>query len=94
MIIRCMTAMAAVVMVTALLHGRASGSYGPQGRADRGGPPPEAVDACRNKSAGDPVEFTAPDGSTIRATCRQINGRLVAAPEGRPAGAPPGERGE
>jgi hypothetical protein len=89
-----MKTMAAILAVSGLLQGTVLGSTGQQGRAGRGGPPPEAVEACKNKSDGDAVEFATPDGATIKATCRQINGRLIAVPEGGPSGPPPGERSE
>lgn len=66
------------------------GSPGP-GR--RMGPPPEAVEACKDKNEGAKVEITNPRGEKINATCKQINSQLVAVPEGGfrgPKGAPPG----
>jgi hypothetical protein len=46
------------------------------------GPPPEAVEACKNKSEGTVVEITTPRGDTIKATCQKIDGQMVAVPEG------------
>jgi hypothetical protein len=57
------------------------------------GPPPEAVEACEGKSEGAEVEVTNPRGEKVKAVCKQINGQLVAVPEGDlrgPKGAPPG----
>jgi hypothetical protein len=59
------------------------------------GPPPEAVEACKDKSEGTVVEITTPRGDTIKATCKQIDGQLVAVPESGFRGQkvpPPSER--
>lgn len=59
--------------------------YAMDGRPGPGrhmGPPPEAVDACKGKSEGTDVEFTNPRGEKVKAVCKQINGQLVAVPEG------------
>jgi hypothetical protein len=55
----------------------------PQG-GPQGGPPPEAFEVCKDKSAGDAVEITTPDGQTMEATCRDMQGQLVAMPAGGP----------
>lgn len=62
---------------------------------DRMGPPPEALEACKNKSEGTKVEVTTPRGKKISATCREIDGQLVAMPEDgfRRPKEPPGGRG-
>jgi hypothetical protein len=46
------------------------------------GPPPEAFDVCKGKSVGDSVEVTTPDGTKIKAVCRDMQGQLAALPEG------------
>jgi len=45
------------------------------------GPPQEAIDACKGKSAGDNVEFTGPRGETMQGICRDMHGQLVAVPK-------------
>ncbi|MGB3211743.1 MAG: hypothetical protein WBB19_13650 [Desulforhopalus sp.] len=55
-----------------------------QAHKRRMGPPPEAIQACAGKKAGDSVEFTGRRGETVKATCREINGQLAAAPVGGP----------
>jgi hypothetical protein len=51
------------------------------------GPPPEAIEACEGKEAGDSVTFTGRQGETLETTCQEIDGQLVAAPpEGAPSG--------
>jgi hypothetical protein len=65
-------------------------STGPQEQGGRREPPQEALDACTGKSEGTAVEMTTPRGDTIKATCREIDGRLVAVPAG---GAPAPENG-
>lgn len=54
---------------------------GPQGDA-RKGPPSEAIEACKDKSEGTAVEITTPRGDKIKATCKQVDGQMVAVPEG------------
>lgn len=46
------------------------------------GPPPEAIEACEGKSAGDNVSFSGRRGETLNATCEEVEGQLVAVPEG------------
>lgn len=53
------------------------------------GPPPEAIAACEEKAVGETVEFTGRQGETLTATCQEIEGQLVAVPEGMEGGRPP-----
>ncbi|RME38718.1 MAG: hypothetical protein D6794_04950 [Deltaproteobacteria bacterium] len=46
--------------------------------------PPEAIEACEGKSAGDRVEFTGRRGETVEATCQEHDGKLVAVPNDAP----------
>lgn len=46
------------------------------------GPPQAAIDACKDKSAGDPVQFENRRGDTVKAICQERSGQLVAVPEG------------
>ena len=48
------------------------------------GPPPEAFQACSDKQVGDTVEFKGRRGENLSAVCREMNGKLVAVPEGAP----------
>jgi hypothetical protein len=92
-----MKAMLAVIAVTGLFQTVAWGGGGlQQGRPERRGPPPEAVEACKNSSEGDAVEVSPPRGDTIKATCKKINGQLAALPDSLPAGMgdPPKENGD
>ena len=59
----------------------ASDSQKPSG--DRRKPPKEAFEACKGKSEGAAVEMTTPHG-TLKATCKNMEGKLVAVPEGAP----------
>ena len=61
-------------------------SNGPSEQHRGKGPPPEAFEACTDKSEGATVTITTPRGDTIQCICRIIDGRLVAVP-GR--GTPP-----
>lgn len=53
------------------------------------GPPPEAIEACENKSVGDSVTFAGRQGESLSATCAEIDGQLVAVPEGMKQGSRP-----
>jgi hypothetical protein len=68
-----------------LLIGSVSGAVwavdGPPDSGRHMGPPPEAIEACKDKSEGAAVEFTGPRGEKIKATCKQIDDQLVAVPE-------------
>lgn len=57
------------------------------------GPPPEAVEACAGKVEGDVVTVKTPRGDTVTATCRKMQGVLVALPAIPPrrGGPPPGD---
>lgn len=50
------------------------------------GPPPEAIKACEGQSDGDLITFTGPRGESIKATCQDMHGQLIAVPEDRPKG--------
>jgi hypothetical protein len=67
---------------------------GPPGQGSRMGPPPEAVEACEDKSEGSAVEFTGPRGEKIKATCKLIDGRLAAVPDDGFRGQKPPPPGE
>jgi len=59
-------------------------STGSQGFGERRKPPQEAFDVCKDKSEGDSVVITTPQGATIKATCKPFDGQLAAVPEGPP----------
>ena len=61
-------------------------AYGDGSGGRRGGPPQEAIDACVGKSAGATVEFKSPRGDTVKGTCAERRGQLVAVPEGKGQG--------
>jgi hypothetical protein len=88
---RTIAAMAALFALTAIVTAPAGASFRTQGSPGSKGPPPEAYEACKEKSEGTTVEITTPRGDTIRATCKLINGQLVAVPEGGPPGSGNGE---
>lgn len=63
-----------------LLIGSASAVWafdGPPGRGSHLGPPPEAIEACKDKNEGDKVEITSLRMEKMKATCK-----LVAVPDG------------
>lgn len=72
-----------VILLTLLLM-PTIGCAKSSGRDKRQGPPPEAVEACEGKSAGDSVTFTGRRGESLEAICREIDGQLAAVPEGMP----------
>ena len=71
---------AVVLLALTILLPSASFARG-QGRGPKG-PPPEAIEACEGKSAGDSVEFTGRKGETLEATCQEKDGQLAAVPVG------------
>lgn len=88
---RTIAAMAALLALTGTVTAQAWASFRSQGSLGSKGPPQEAIDACKEKSEGAAVEITTPRGDTIKATCKQIKGQLVAVPEGGPPGPGNGE---
>lgn len=89
-----------MVMGPLLLIGSTSVSaWAIDGPPDRGrpmGPPPEAIEACKDKTEGTQVNLATPWGEHMTATCKAVDGQLAAVPEGgpqdrgRPMGPPPG----
>ena len=57
------------------------------GKAEKGGPPPEALAACRGQSAGAACRFTGRRGETLDGSCFLPPGSSE--PACRPAGGPP-----
>ena len=53
------------------------------------GPPPEAIEACKGKVAGDTVTLTMPDGKQLQGVCTLMGQQLVARPPHQPGGHPP-----
>jgi hypothetical protein len=49
------------------------------------GPPPEALDACKNKKDGDVCQFNSPHGDVVSGTCWAPQGKPLAC---KPANAP------
>lgn len=76
------TAVLAILVLMPIAASAKGGNH--DGR--RHGPPPEAIEACEGKEVGDNVEFTGRRGETLKATCKEIDGQIVAVPEGRPSG--------
>jgi hypothetical protein len=70
-----------VLMLVPLMAWAASDSRKPP--EGRGKPPQEAFDACKGKKEGAAVEVITPHGK-LKATCKLMQGQLVAVPEGAP----------
>ena len=47
-------------------------------------PPQEAIEACASSSENSQVSFETPRGDTLEATCKMIEGELVAVPDNAP----------
>ncbi|MCP5205887.1 MAG: hypothetical protein H7A01_01665 [Hahellaceae bacterium] len=71
-----------IISALALLTLFSTTSYAqpPQEQGRRGAPPQEAIDACEGQEVDVAVSFVTPRGDTLNATCKLINGQLVAVP--------------
>tara|TARA_R110002153_G_scaffold139860_4_gene290826 strand:- start:8661 stop:9026 length:366 start_codon:yes stop_codon:yes gene_type:complete len=70
--------------VASMLVIGSTGVHAQEGRGQGGGdrrPPPEAFEACEDKSEGDSVTIETRRGDTLSATCEMMNDSLVAVPE-------------
>ncbi len=81
---RAIAAMAALFALTGNRYCPGTGIVSDPEVTPGKGPPPEAYEACKEKSEGATVEMTTPRGDTIKATCKLINGQLVAVPVTKP----------
>ena len=59
----------------------ASDGFANPKRSKDGKPPPEAIEACVDKSEGEVVTFETRRGHQLEATCKLIEEQLVAVPE-------------
>jgi hypothetical protein len=63
------------------------GPDSPGNRGQRGGPPPEAVEACAGAAVSGTCAFTSPLGDKINGTCEYVPGDIFACvPDGGPPG--------
>jgi hypothetical protein len=88
-----MRLMAALLVLLSMVPASAW-AFGGQEGGGRWGIPKAAIEACKEKSEGTAVEFFNRRGEKVKATCRQLSGRLAAVPEGGfrgPKGSPAGE---
>ncbi|MES2325392.1 MAG: hypothetical protein V4633_24320 [Pseudomonadota bacterium] len=60
------------IISIALLLASAFVLAAPGPREHRRGPPPEALEACKDKAAGSKVEMKTPRGDTVQGTCRMV----------------------
>ena len=68
--------------VTSMLVIGSTGVHAQEGRGQgERRPPPEAFEACVDKSEGDSVTIETRRGDTLSATCKMMNDSLVAVPE-------------
>lgn len=86
--LRCRKSTRRVLVVLALvalmpLEAWSFGGTGGSGGGRPKAPPQEAIQVCEGKSAGDSVEFETRRGDTLTGVCQEIDGQLVAVPEGR-----------
>ena len=75
--------------ITLLFAVAAEAEFGTaSGRPPRGGPPPEALEVCEQKQAGQACSFEAPHG-LIEGSCRSVREGLVCVPGSHRIGPPP-----
>lgn len=60
------------IISIALLLASAFVLAAPEHKERRRGPPPEAIEVCKDKPAGTKVEMKTPRGDTVRGTCRMV----------------------
>jgi hypothetical protein len=83
----------ALCLLSTLIPAVSWGGGGPQqGDTQQRRPPREAFAACANRSEGDMVAITTPQGTTMKAICRTFEGQLAAVPVDAPPVPPGGER--
>lgn len=70
--IRLITPLIVVLLILSV------GAYAQQAKPT---PPAEAYKACEGKSAGDAAQFVGKSGKTIKGTCTDLDGKLVALPD-------------
>lgn len=72
-----------LIFAVSLLAMSSISSYAQEGRGQGGErrPPPEAFEACENKSEGDSVTVETRRGDSLSATCQMMNDTLVAVPQ-------------
>jgi hypothetical protein len=81
-----------VIVLATMLPLSACASSDNSDNQKRRKPPKVAFEACEGKAVGDSVTFTGRRGETLKATCKEMQGQLVAVPERGPSNQ--GEPGE
>lgn len=79
--------MITMMLATTLLGLVSMTSFGAEDSRKQGphqGPPPEAIEACKDKQVGDEVGFAGRKGETLEAICQERDGKLVAMPTSMP----------
>ncbi|SFF81533.1 hypothetical protein [Neptunomonas qingdaonensis] len=79
--------MLVLTLATTLLGLAPTISFGAENSGQRRphqGPPPEAIEACKDKQVGDEVGFAGRKGETLEAICQERDGELVAMPTSMP----------
>ncbi|MCW8885469.1 MAG: hypothetical protein OQK12_09475 [Motiliproteus sp.] len=77
----CIKTKLVIVLLSVALLGCSNGNTR---KGHSGGPPPEAYKACEEKKDGDSVSFSGFRGETVAASCKTIDGKLVAVPNDKP----------
>lgn len=78
----------AVALATSIFLPQASANPNKRG-GERGGPPPEAIEACANQTEGSSCSFAGRSDQQMQGVCMsppQGEGALACAPEGGPRG--------
>ena len=81
---RTFASLVSYLLLAGNAHAAGSAASAPSGLPP--GPPPEAVAACKGKTEGTQVSFSARGGETLTGVCQKIGDVLAA----RPLGGPPG----
>ncbi len=85
---RTFASLVSCLLLAGTAHAAGSAASAPtdQPGGQPAGPPPEAVAACKGKTEGTQVSFSARGGETLTGVCQKIGDVLAA----RPLGGPPG----
>ena len=66
-----------LLAICAITHVFVSDAFSQERNLRRQGAPPEAYEACEDKSAGDGAGFVDRRGNTVKGTCKEEGDRLV-----------------
>ena len=73
-----------VITTCVLTFSTLADERGKRGEGRHKTPPPEAIEACVDKTAGDSVSFETKRGDSITGVCMLVDDQLVAIPDDHP----------